>query len=196
MKKPGSRGPRPTPTEIKKRRGSPRAKYDNPKEPKPPRVSRPKAPRSLTKRAKKAWPKLAELLDGMGLLTEADLGVCERYLESWAIWREAVDFIDEKGLVMPVKKRTETRHPDGTVEFGYEIVGMKEFPQVRVVARFSSVLVAIERELGLTPSARTRIAVEDMPVRGVGRPPGSKKDFEESEERGDISSGPKLKVVG
>lgn len=186
----GKRGPQPTPTAIKAMRGSSRAKYDNPKEPKPARVSRPKPPAHMSDKAKAGWNGLVKILDATKVLTVADLRIVERYLETWSIWRDAVDYVAANGQTFEVKKAVEGEDGSETLE----VVGVKEYPQVRIIARYAVLLVAMERELGLTPAARTRIQVESKPKRGVGRPPGSKKDREIEEET--KVDAPRLRVVG
>lgn len=187
----GKPGPRPTPTETKRRRGSPhRSKHD--REPKPRRWC-PQAPSHLNPDAKKLWPRLVRILDSMGLMTLADKGIVERYLETYVVWKEAMDSIAGYGIVAPVKKWNSTvKNPDGS-KGAMETVAEKERPQVKIAARYANLLVVMERELGLSPSARTRIEVDNAPKQGVGRPPGSKKDIQTRRQA--AGGGPRLTVL-
>lgn len=190
----GERGPRPIPSAILERRGSERARK-NPDEPRPPRVAKPSAPRDMSPDAKKHWRKLVKLLDAMGVLTQADLVLVERYCELLAQWRAARAFINEKGSVYPVKKwnphkdngeeRGEKRPPGG-----FEVVGFREFPQLKQLTKLDTALLQHEREMGLTPSSRTRLVVDGP--REPGRPPGDAAD----RDTASTFKGPRLRSVG
>ena len=193
----GKRGPRPVPTAIKERRGTKKQLTKYEREPQAPKTSQPEAPAGVSGVAKKAWPGLVGLLEGMGVLTTADLRIVERYLETWAIWRRNLDFIAEKGDVYPIKQwnpHAGVPGDDGKTKSGaLEVIGFREFPHVRIVARMANLLISMERELGLTPSARTRIELDSQSPRGVGRPPGTRKDSQIDVH--DVRSGPRLKIV-
>lgn len=169
-------GPRPTPTEIKKRRGSPhRSKYD--REPKPPAaVEPPPPPARFAAPARQIWKGLVARLAAVRVLTQNDLEAIERYVELTMTWRGLAKFLMKHGAV-------------GVDEKG----NYREYPQSRAACRIAPLLLNIERELGMTPSARTRIQVELEPKRPVGRPPGSKKDL--AQESHDVQDGPRLKIV-
>jgi len=152
----------------------------------------------MTAEAKTHWRKLVKLLDAIGVLTRADLVLVERYCETLVQWRACRDFIKEKGMVYPVKKwnphkdngaeKNGTKRPLG----GFEVVGFRDFPQVKNLTKLDTALLQHERELGLTPSSRTRLVADTPLPRGAGRPPG------DSEDRSTASTfnGPRLRSVG
>lgn len=160
----GKRGPRPTPTAIKARRGSERA-MSNPHEPKPERC-KPAAPRHMSAAAKKNWKPLVELLDAAGILTRADLTIVERYCETLVLWRQCREHLSEHGQVYEVKKWDAEQKEFATV-------GWRHFPQAKLISAHETALLQHERELGLTPSARTRLVSQE---RDPGRPPGDEND--------------------
>ena len=160
-------------------RGSERARK-NPDEPKPERC-KPTGPRHLSKQAKKQWKAVVDLLDAMRVLTRADLVLVERYCEILILWRQCRDHIAENGLTYPLKKwhplKDNGTDGDGkpNPRGGFEIVGYKEFPQAKLLKQYDIALLQHERELGLTPSARTRLAAVEAPD-DPGRPPGTRED--------------------
>ena len=149
----GSRGPAPTPTTLKLLRGNPGKRPVNDREPKPPRT-RPRRPKWLEGDGRKAWEDLVPLLDGMGVLTLVDRRALARYCKLWARWVTLSKLIDEHGEVYPVRDK------EG------KTVAFRMLPQVKIVESLSAELRQLEREFGLTPSARSRIVVERDAVEG------------------------------
>ena len=139
----GLRGPPRTPTEVLRKRGSWLANR-NPREPRPKR-GRPVCPRWISKRAKRAWKELIPLLDAMGVLALIDRNALIRYVQSWAAWREAHEFLNKHGSSYPLKDKSG------------KAVGFKAFPQVKMVAELSAQLGRLEGQFGMTPAARSRI---------------------------------------
>lgn len=128
----------------------------------------------MSERAKKHWRPLVRLLDAIGVLTRADLVLVERYCETLVLWRDCRDFIADKGMVYPLKKWNPHKSNGKKRRGGFEVVGFKEFPQVKTLRQLDATLLRHDRELGLTPSARTRL-VADNPAM-PGRPPGDAED--------------------
>lgn len=189
MPKPGRT---PTPTETKRRRGSARGRYGVDREPRPER-GRPEPPKGTSKKGKLVWKNLVELLDAMGVMTTADTLVVQRYCETYIRWREAADFVIKRGTVYAVKK-WDPNADKGKGDF--VPVGFREFPQAQQEMRCCDRLIVMERELGLTPSARTRIYIEELGPRPVGRPPGTDEDLGKIKPAAhDVSKGPRLKVI-
>ena len=85
------------------------------------------------------------MLEGMGVLTKADGNALARYCRIWSRWRKAEDFIDEHGLVYPLKD------DDGNVKC------VQQWPQVSIANKLAQQLTRLEGEFGLTPSARARL---------------------------------------
>lgn len=139
-------GPPPTPSEIKKRRGSWRADL-NPSEPQPD-PEKPRCPAWLSTHAKSAWRELAPQLHTMGVLTKVDRGVLAQYVETWARWRECQHFVARNGVAFPVYKGTGDDR---------QLVEMRTFPQARLARSLVDVLVRLGDRLGLNPAARSRL---------------------------------------
>jgi P27 family predicted phage terminase small subunit len=137
----GQRGPAPTPTEVLKRRGSWRAKKRK-NEPKAATTTRPRCPNWLNVEARKEWQRLVVELEDMGVLAVTDRNALSRYCVLLVRWRAA-----EKVL-----------RAEGTTFMGAG--GPQARPETREARDLAAELGRIEREFGLTPSARTRVMVE------------------------------------
>jgi P27 family predicted phage terminase small subunit len=137
----GSRGPSPTPKELLKLRGSWRGDVGDGQF--TPQMGKPAAPKYLTARGKSCWRYMVKHLDNMGVLAMTDRNALARYCHLYARWRDAVDHVTQFGDVDDGKERVQAKR---------EIT-------------LSEQLLKLEREFGLTPSARARIAntVEDKP---------------------------------
>jgi len=157
----GRRGPPPTPTAVLKLRGSTLVtKERESREVKAP-SGRPACPRWLDKDAKSAWKYIAPILEGMGVLTRADVNALSRYCRLWSRWRKAELFIDEHGEVYPLKDDA------GNVKC------VQQWPQVSIANKLAHQLTRLEQEFGLTPSARARLQLapepKEKPSRGKER---------------------------
>jgi P27 family predicted phage terminase small subunit len=145
-------GPRPTPTRILQLRGSWRAKR-NRDEPQP-RVEKPVAPPWLSEDAKKVFEHYAERLHAAGVLTVADEGVLARYADLTAQYQRCAEFIGKHGDVHVTRGRPGPNGEEGRP------TGIQVFPQAKLKLALASVLLQLERELGLTPAARTGLQAE------------------------------------
>jgi len=83
----------------------------------------------------------------MGLLTAADGHVLAGYCQTWIRWRQAEAFLDQHGLVYPIKDE------------GGKIRCMQQFPQVAIARNCLLTLKSYQQEFGLTPASRSRILV-------------------------------------
>lgn len=142
----GERGPARTPTRLLDLRGSWRAKLRK-DEPQPDR-SRPQCPRWLRTEAKRAWKRLVPQLEAMGVLARCDRNALARYCQTFAKWRECEEWLMQNGSVFPIK--------DGSGQ----PVGLGEFPQVARAMRLGEQLLRLEKQFGLTPSARAGLAID------------------------------------
>lgn len=148
----------PTPTAILKLRGSKRAKYERVGEPQP--TGLPEPPAWLSNDARAAWEHVYPMLVAMGVLTRIDGPTLSRYCHVWARWRKVEQFIAEHGETYPVK--------DGNGKTRRIVA----WPQVATARNLAQQLMEMEREFGMTPSARTRIKVEGVasqPVAPIGK---------------------------
>lgn len=141
----GARGPRPTPAGILNLRGSFRSNRAR-DELKPPE-GEPECPEWLDEEAKSAWKQLTPLLLPTGVLSKLDGNALARYVQLWARWKKAELFIQKNGDVYPIKD-----------EAG-KIKCLQQFPQVAIAHKLAALLGRLEQEFGLTPSARSRIAL-------------------------------------
>lgn len=143
----GRRGFSPIPTAIKLLEGNPGRRPLNKREPKP-KEGVPYCPSWLCDEAKKHWKRTAATLKDMGLLTIADGDALANYCDTWAQWREMREFIKKHGPVMPIRGK------DGEIKY------IQQAPQVNIARHLLLILGRYQLEFGLTPSARTRIHVE------------------------------------
>lgn len=146
----GLRGPRPTPTEVLRLRGSPRADR-NPGEPQPERQPPPK-PAWLGDEASEVWDEMVPKLMGLRVLTAIDGNALARYCEHFVQWKKAAAFVRQHGVSYPI------RDGNGKVK------ALGQFPEVALMHKASATLARLEAEFGLTPSSRTRISVEPEPL--------------------------------
>lgn len=154
----GSRGPQPKPTAIKKLLGNPGRRVLNDNEPIPP-PGEIRAPASLRPEAKPYWDHLAPLLTAMKVLTTADVYVLCRLCNLHAMYKELTDFLMSKGANGGVYM---VKDGNGRVR------GVAELPQAWEWRQIHGMICSHERELGLTPAARTRLRVEPSSLPAAG----------------------------
>jgi len=137
-------GPPRLPTAILKARGSWLAAKRSPTEPRA-ELGRPRCPPGLDPIAKRAWSKLIPRLDAMGILALIDEQALVRYVQMWARWREADRVLAKHGLTYDVEDC------DGNVI-------PKARPEAAISTALAMQLLKLEREFGMTPAARARLA--------------------------------------
>ena len=134
---------KPQATEVKRRNGTfiKNPKRENKREPKPP-AGKPKMPRSIhgDKIAKEMWKRVIDMLESMHVLTTADLSICESIAINESQMRVALADINERGQIV-----------DG--EKGNRVMN----PAFRAWSSAMDRRTKLLAELGLTPSARTRL---------------------------------------
>lgn len=145
----GRRGPPKTPTSVLALRGSWRAAKRT-QEPKPDRA-KPTCPTWLPAEAKAKWREIVPQLHAMGVLTKIDRGALARYCQTWALWRTCIDFLNQRGTAHPIKNSRGV------------VTGVRSYPQLRQANQLAEQLGRLEREFGLTPSARADLAVQPAP---------------------------------
>lgn len=162
----GTRGPAPEPTAMVLRRGGrPRDRTRVDREPKPDKYAgAPAAPPDVAAHpyALHAWETLAPQLHLSGVLTKADPLTLARYCCLWAVWREACAFVLEHGAAFPIRARGLAPDRPGPLQ------GYRSYPQARTMMQAAAALLPLERELGLTPSARARLEVDAPPLPTAG----------------------------
>lgn len=142
----GKRGPAPKPTVLEIAQGRPGKRALNKSEPRP-TLGIPECPDSLTKSAKAEWNRISPKLDEVGLLTHVDRATLAAYCQCWARWVECEEIITRDGLTM------ELRDDKGTLK------SCRPIPEVGISLKLVDKINRLGSELGLSPSARTRISV-------------------------------------
>ncbi|MEO0360247.1 MAG: phage terminase small subunit P27 family [Pseudomonadota bacterium] len=120
--------------------------------PEPP-CAQPRCPGHLSAVARKEWRRLAGPLHAMGVVTVADRAALAAYRQSYARWVEA----EEKLAETPILLKT----PSGYVQ---------QSPWLSIADKQLELMNRFMAELGLTPAARTRLALpaaEASPLRPV-----------------------------
>lgn len=157
----GRRGPKPTPSELLRLRGSWRAGTRS-DEVHPP-AEMPKCPAWLDRLGRAKWRELAPELHALGLLTVIDgdalAGYCSCYAEAVA----ASKIIAKEGLTTP------TEH------------GVKAHPTVAILRNARAQMRAFAALFGLNPADRSRVKPGPTPTEGQTDP------FEELLGRADKS---------
>lgn len=131
----------PKPTALKVLEGD-RGKGRRPiniNEPKPPSGGI-KRPTWLLPEAKKEWNRLAPALEAMGVLTMVDLQAFAGYCQAYARWKEAEEFITQRGSIF--------KTPSGYLQ---------QVPQVSIAQQNLKIMQSFCSEFGLTPATRARI---------------------------------------
>lgn len=138
------RGRKPKASAVKRRDGNPGKRPLNPAEPKPPTPAKPpRAPTHLDANGKREWRRLTKLLQGMGVLTEADLNLAALYCETWSNYLIALEHVQAMGQAV-------TEDKDG----GFTV---KRNPWSVELHKYKRELVALGSEFGLSPTSRTRL---------------------------------------
>lgn len=148
----GRRGPPKKPTILKLVAGNPGGRKLNHLEPVPPPGDA-EPPSHLDERARLVWDQVVPKLTRIGLARSVDGEVLARYCQLIVMWRDSTQFIEKNGRSYPVRADSDNPKKPG------KIIRFAAFPEVGLVMRLSRELLAIEREFGLTPSARSRIQV-------------------------------------
>jgi len=141
----GKRGPPKLPTQIKIARGTNRTKTSN--EPKPPR-SAIKMPKHLGKVAAAKWRQLLPLLDGIRLMTDADIEALARYCDTYEWWLATRATLKKDGDTYPI------------LNDGGEVKYIAQRPEVSIAHKLAQQLRQLEQDFGLNPSARASLSVE------------------------------------
>ncbi|QJF51099.1 phage terminase small subunit P27 family [Roseobacter ponti] len=135
------RGRKPKPTALKIVQGNPGRRPLNGREPKPP-AAMPTCPSHLSPTAKTEWKRLARVLNQIGLLTQIDRTVLAGYCQSYGRWVEAEKKLQETPTLL--------KTPAGYIQTS---------PWLTISNKQMELMVKYMAELGLTPSSRTRLAV-------------------------------------
>jgi len=141
----GQRGPRPTPKEVLKLRGSWRGDL-NPESP-PTIPGRPPAPAILSSRAKTIWNNTCDILERIGVLSCADIDMLTMYCITLDHLVTCERVIQRDGMTY------EFENAQGAVT-------IRERPEVKLEKEYIRIASRLAAEFGLSPSARARVTVE------------------------------------
>lgn len=144
-------GPPPKPTRLKVIEGNPGKRAINHHEPRPAPVI-PAPPASLVGFALEEWNTVAAELHRLELLTQIDRAALAAYCQSFAIWRTAVEAINEMAARDELTHGLMIRTKSGNTI---------QNPLVGAINKAAASMVRYAAEFGMTPSARSRIAVFD-----------------------------------
>jgi P27 family predicted phage terminase small subunit len=133
-----------------------------------PEMGAPAMPKWLSARARTHWRWAVRQLDKMGILTKADRDVVANYCNTFARWRECEEFIRQHGISYPIREQPGQRLQRSLFEPGdapplgggdRPVRCWIPYPEVAEARHLLTSLRALQQELGLTPSARSRIHV-------------------------------------
>lgn len=141
----GKRGPPPKPTKLKKLEGTYRKDRDIGGELAPP-PGTPTIPKWLDEEAKAEWARIVPQLVELGVLTGLDGGALERYCVAHSNWVRAQLDVQKKGAVLKTP------------------FGPQKNPNVKIALEERAAARQLAGELGLSPSARSRVKVPEKPA--------------------------------
>lgn len=115
----------------------------------------PEPPDWLTDEAKSRFREVASQLDQIGRLSETDFGILARYAAVWARWVAAERTMAESGKAVHYTRLTDRNGlPASSVATPAQMAASKCHDQI----------VTLERELGLTPRARSLAKTPAVPA--------------------------------
>ncbi|HUS47475.1 MAG TPA: phage terminase small subunit P27 family [Phycisphaerae bacterium] len=135
------KGRKPIPTKIKLLRGNPGKRRLNAAEPQVP-ISMPEMPSWLDKTGRAEWERVGPLLHRVGVLSRVDAAALAGYCAAFSVVAKAMRSIGRDGIHIGAAGEAVRRNPACTT-------------LNQALAQMRAYMV----ELGLTPSARTRLTV-------------------------------------
>ncbi len=142
----GLRGPKPTPSAIKKARGTYRPDRAASNEIEP-TIGAPKMPAWLDKVARAEWRRVVPQLEETGVLTRVDGSTLEAYCSNYSAAVRLQQLADAEPLI------------DG-------LHGKKENPAASAARKHWQLVRQFAAELGFSPAARTRVGTPDTSKAG------------------------------
>jgi len=144
------RGPKPKPTHLKLVQGNPGKRAINRREPKV-APALPEPPDHLGEAARQEWERVAHEMYQTGILTRLDRATLAAYCQAYERWRTAERTLAEMAqrdqLTHGLMIRTTNGNPI-------------QNPIVGIANKAAADMVRYAAELGITPSARSRIHAE------------------------------------
>jgi len=152
------KGKKPQPTKMKILKDNPGRRPLNENEPEPEKGELRDPPEHIGEHGKKEWQRLAPILHGLGLLTEADYPAFEAYCQTYSRWVDAELFLQEHGS-------TETTTNGNIIQS----------PVVGIANTSLQIMLKYMSEFGLTPSSRSRVSVTKGKENKFSKYQGGKK---------------------
>jgi len=137
----GKRGPAKTPTKILEMRGAWRGKVRSEDEPEA--EGKLSCPQWLKGDARKIWKKVSVQLTALGLVGTIDSHMLARYCALFQRWLDCEAYIQKNGMTYICQGK----------DADYE----KEYPQVARSISLHDQLMKVERNFGMSPSARVNL---------------------------------------
>lgn len=142
----GRRGPAPKPTALRLVDGNAAHRPLPANEPVPERGPLVMPPAvAADKGAAAEWNRIVPMMERCGLVRALDSGMVALWCLTWSQFSAAAAWCTEKGTYYPVKNR----HGD--------VVRVVEWPQTKQFRNLQDILIRLSRELGMSPSARSRV---------------------------------------
>jgi P27 family predicted phage terminase small subunit len=104
-------------------------------------------PSWLSDDAKTVWRLVVEHLRPLGIIGRMDTNALARYCILFCEWRKATDFVQRHGQTIGTKGPKDR-------------LTIRLLPQVRLMVVLGEQLLRLEREFGMTPSARASFGLE------------------------------------
>lgn len=145
------RGRKPRPSHLKLLDGNPGHRSLNANEPKPAKIM-PTPPVFLAGEALAEWRAMTAELSVLGLLTGIDKATLAAYCQAWARWHQAEKALAMMAAADPVTSALMVKTAGGTAI---------QNPIVGIANRAMSDMVKYAAEFGMSPSARSRIHVDE-----------------------------------
>lgn len=170
------------PTQDKIARGNPGKRKLDRQEPDPDYLDDLDPPAWLPDGAKAVWRELADKMRKAKVLTVIDVPAFEKLCVAHARWRAAVRDLEVRGVMVnraPKDGAKDAAATEPKVESPPQVINQLVFAE----SMFFKQAVALEREFGMTPAARTRVTIEPQltlfPDDAAGKPekPGASKYF-------------------
>jgi len=105
-------------------------------------------PKHLGKVAASKWRQLLPLLDGIRLMTDADIEALARYCDTYEWWLATRAKLKAEGDTYPI------------LNDGGEVKYIAKRPEVSIAHKLATQLRQLEQDFGLNPSARASLKVE------------------------------------
>jgi P27 family predicted phage terminase small subunit len=108
-------------------------------------------PPNLDDDGKTEWERVAKILSGQSLLTEADVSALSAYCHSWSVFKRATESLKQLSERDKIFKGLISRTTNGN---------LIQNPLIGIANKAAADVVKFASEFGMTPSARARLHVE------------------------------------